>query len=88
MVNEAGVNPTSLDDAERPGSGRPRRLYLARRALIVTRYDLDGLTLAELPGVLASIRDAAVPVDADADPVIAAPERVPEGERELRCRPG
>ena len=57
---------------------------MARRGqLIVTRYDLDGLTLAELPGVvLASIRDAAVPVDADADPVIAAlRERVPEGER-------
>jgi pyruvate,water dikinase len=87
MVNEAGVNPTSLDDVRNvsPGAAAALDAYMARRGqLIVTRYDLDGLTLAELPGVvLASIRDAAVPVDADADPVIAAlRERVPEGERE------
>jgi pyruvate,water dikinase len=87
LLGESGVTPTSLDDVRRasPEAAAALDTYLARRGqLIVTRYDLDGLTLAELPGVvLAGIRDASEPVDVDAAPVGAAlRERVPEGDRE------
>jgi pyruvate,water dikinase len=87
MVNDSGVNPTSLEDVRNVSRETAAALdaYLARRGqLIVTRYDLDGLTLAELPGVvLTSIRDASEPIEVDAAPIAAAlRERVPEGERE------
>jgi pyruvate,water dikinase len=87
LLAESGVTPTSLDDVRgaSPEAAAALDAYLARRGqLIVTRYDLDGLTLAELPGVvLASILDASEPDEVDAAPVGAAlRERVPEDERE------
>ena len=88
MVTEAGVAPTSLADVRSasPEAASALDAYLARRGqLIVTRYDLDGLTLAELPGVvLASILDASEPLAVDAAPVGAAlRERVPADARPL-----
>jgi pyruvate,water dikinase len=88
MVAASGVTPTSLDDVRdaSPEAAAALDTYLSRRGqLIVTRYDLDGLTLAELPGVvLASILDAPDPVEVDATPVAAAlRERVPVDERAL-----
>ncbi len=88
MVSEAGVAPTSLAEVRSasPEAAAALDAYLARRGqLIVTRYDLDGLTLAELPGVvLASILDASEPVEVDAAPVGAAlRERVPADDRPL-----
>jgi pyruvate,water dikinase len=87
LLGRSSVTPTTLDDVRSasPEAAAALDAYLARRGqLIVTRYDLDGLTLAELPGVvLTSIRDASDPVEVDAAPVGAAlRERVPEGERE------
>src|SRR5262245_51961758 len=88
MVAESGVTPTSLDDVRNasPEAAAALDAYLSRRGqVLVTRYDLDGLTLAELPGVvLASILDAPDPVEVDATPVAAAlRERVPVDERAL-----
>ncbi len=64
LTSNANV-PTSLDDV-RQSSPRAAALldeYLAdRRHLLVTRYDIDGLTLAELPEVvLTSILTAEPP---------------------------
>jgi len=86
MVSAGGATPASLDDVRNasPEAAAALDAYLARRGqVIVTRYDLDGLTLSELPGVvLVSILDASEPVEVDAAPVAAAlRERVPVEDR-------
>ncbi len=86
MVSAGGATPASLDDVRNasPEAAAALDAYLARRGqVIVTRYDLDGLTLSELPGVvLVSILDASEPVEVDAAPVAAAlRERVPAEDR-------
>ena len=64
LIDAAGVVPSSLDDIRAISAQAAALLdeYLAQHGqLIVTRYDIDGLTLGELPGtVLLSVleRDA------------------------------
>ena len=69
LVEGAGCHPTSLDDVR---AVSPEAATLLDEHLhhhghhLVTRYDLDGLTLHELPGtVLASILDAREPREPD-----------------------
>ncbi len=86
MISAGGATPASLDEVRNvsPEAAAALDAYLARRGqVIVTRYDLDGLTLSELPGVvLVSILDASEPVEVDAAPVAAAlRERVPAEDR-------
>jgi phosphohistidine swiveling domain-containing protein len=86
MVEAVGVRPTSLDDvrAVSPEAAALLDDYLAQRGqLIVTRYDLDGLTLAEMPGtVLRSIVGASEPDDQGHEAAAQAlRNRVPEDER-------
>jgi phosphohistidine swiveling domain-containing protein len=88
LVDAAGVVPSSLDDvrAVSPEAAALLDDYLAQRGqLIVTRYDIDGLTLNELPGtVLLSVLEARPPEEDDHEEVILALRaRVPEGERAL-----
>jgi pyruvate,water dikinase len=69
IVTEAGATPSSLDEvrAISPEAAALLDAYLDQRGqLIVTRYDFDGLRLAELPAVvLASIQDAVPPREPD-----------------------
>ena len=86
LVDAAGAQPSSLDDvrAVSPEAAGLLDQYLAQRGqLIVTRYDLDGLTLAELPGtVLLSVLGARPAEEDDHEAAAAAlRSRVPEGER-------
>ncbi len=77
-ITSGGARPTTLDEV-RAVSPRARELldaYLARRGqMLITRYDLDGQTLAERPDtVLSSILDGKLdPVDhAPAHDTVAA----------------
>ena len=81
-----GVVPSSLDDirAVSPEAAALLDEYLAQRGqLIVTRYDIDGLTLGELPGtVLLSVLGARQAEEDDHEAaIVALRARVPEGER-------
>ena len=88
LIDAAGVVPASLDDvrAVSPETAALLDDYLAQRGqVIVTRYDIDGLTLGELPGtVLLSILGA-TPAEDDGHEaaILALRARVPDGERAL-----
>ena len=89
--NTAGVVPTSLDDlrAVSPEAAALLDEYLAQRGqLIVTRYDIDGLTLGELPGtVLLSVLGATPPEeDGHEAAIVTLRARVPEDERAVSTR--
>jgi rifampicin phosphotransferase len=75
-----GRTPTSLSEiaAASPEAGRKLRAYLAdRSAMLVTRYDLDGLTLGEMPEtILSSILSATEPVDDDGSVASTAVRRL------------
>ncbi len=86
LLAEAGATPTSLDDvrAVSPEAAAALDHYLTDRGhLLVTGYDVVGLTLAELPGtVLASILDAVEPPAIDHCALAGAlRSRVPEEHR-------
>jgi rifampicin phosphotransferase len=86
LVAEAGATPTSLDDirAVSPEAAAALDHYLTDRGhLLVTGYDIVGLTLGELPGaVLASILDAVEPPAIDHHAMAGAlRSRVPEEHR-------
>lgn len=86
LIEAAGIEPRTLDDvrAASPEAARLLDEHLAEHGHhLVTGYDLDALTLRELPGtVLTSILDARPPSVADPTAVIAElRERVPLGER-------
>ena len=88
LIDAAGVVPSSLDDirAISPQAAALLDEYLAQRGqLIVTRYDIDGLTLGELPGiVLLSVLNATpAEVDGHEAATLALRARVPDGERAL-----
>jgi pyruvate,water dikinase len=88
LVDAAGVVPSSLDDvrAVSPEAAALLDEYLAERGqLIVTRYDIDGLTLNELPGtVLLSVVGAQPPEEGDYEAaILALRARVPDGDRAL-----
>lgn len=87
LVEAAGVVPRSLDDIRAAGPAAAALLdgHLAERGHhLVTGYDLDALTLIELPDtVVASVRTAEPPLRIDHEAVIAGLRaRVPVGERE------
>ncbi len=69
MIEASGAAPASLEDvrAVSPAAAALLTQYLDDRGqLLVTGYDIDGLTLAELPGtVLASILEARQPPPSD-----------------------
>ena len=69
MIEASGAAPASLEDvrAVSPAAAALLTQYLDDRGqLLVTGYDIDGLTLAELPGtVLASILEARQPPSSD-----------------------
>ena len=69
LLAEAGAAPTTLDDvrAVSPEAAATLDHYLSDRGhLLVTGYDIVGLTLGEVPGaVLASILDAVEPPPID-----------------------
>jgi pyruvate,water dikinase len=86
-VARSGRRPTSLDDvrAASPAAADELHRYLELRGWhLVTRYDVDGLTLGEMPDVvLASILDGNG-LAAGVDPIAVAAglrARVPEAER-------
>lgn len=94
-LREAGVDPatiTSLDEVRAAGPDATARLdaYLEHFGLrVVTSYDIEGLTVEELPGgTVAMIRAAGSPGAADGepapDPEVGAALRlaVPEADRE------
>lgn len=66
IIDAAGARPSTLDEvrAVSPEATALLAEHLAERGhRVVTRYDIDGLTLQELPGMLLrSIIDAEVPV--------------------------
>jgi pyruvate,water dikinase len=83
LITGSGAVPASLDEvrAISPEVAAALNEYLADRGmLIVTSYDIDGLTLEELPGaVMASILGAVEPAELDHDSIAAALRaRVPE----------
>jgi rifampicin phosphotransferase len=75
-----GRTPASLSEvaAVSPEAGRLLDAYLAdRAALLVTRYDFDGLTLGEMPEtILSSIVNATEPVEDDGSVASAAVRRL------------
>ena len=93
-VETRGTSPTSIDElrgvSPQVASDLDEFLRLRGR-LVVSRYDIDGLTLAESPTVLLntilSARDdrsrAAAAAEATALRISELRLRVPEGEREL-----
>jgi pyruvate,water dikinase len=88
LVDAAGVVPSSLDDirAASPEAAALLDEYLAQRGqLIVTRYDIDGLTLGELPGTVLLSVLGATPVEDDGHElaILTLCARVPDGERAL-----
>jgi pyruvate,water dikinase len=91
-VDAAGVHPTTIDEvrAVSPTVAADLDSFLRLRGrLVVSRYDIDGLTLAEAPDVLLSTimsaRDdshrAARAAEALAARTAAVRERVPEADR-------
>ena len=91
LVAAAGAEPTSLDDVRAIGPQASAALdeYLRYRGWhMISRYDVDGLTLGELPGlVLAGIRAAcSPPMSHRADEALnRLAQRVPAADRdELR----
>jgi rifampicin phosphotransferase len=87
-IGRAGGSPASLDDvrAASPAAATELDRYLELRGWhLVSRYDVDGLTLGEMPAVvLASIvegNDVATGVDAGAV-AAALRARVPETDRD------
>ena len=75
LVDASGERPTSLDDvrAVSPNAAALLDEHLREHGHhLVTRYDIDGLTLRELPGtVLASILDAHEPATIDHEGIAA-----------------
>ncbi len=64
-VIAAGANPTNLDDIRNasPDASRALEAFLERRGnMIISRYDIDGLTLGESPDVLYT-RIMSAPLD-------------------------
>ena len=87
-IGHAGGSPASLDDvrAASPAAAAELDRYLELRGWhLVSRYDVDGLTLGELPAVvLASIvegNDVAAAIDAEAV-AAALRARVPAADRD------
>src|SRR4051794_19230178 len=87
LVAAAGVEPASLEDIRSIGPEASAALddYLRYRGWhMITRYDVDGLTLGELPGlVLAGVRAACSPaVSHRADETLEQLcQRVPAADR-------
>ena len=87
LVAESGTDPQSLDDVRALGPEAAAALdeYLRHRGWhMISRYDVDGLTLGELPSlVLSGIRAADTPPRSDrADAALGALlERVPAADR-------
>ena len=85
--------PSSLDDirAVSPEAAALLDEYLAQRGqLIVTRYDIDGLTLGELPGTVLLSVLSATPAEVrrprGGDPRAAGPRARTVSERcSTRC---
>jgi phosphohistidine swiveling domain-containing protein len=87
LVEEAGITPDSLEDIRAAGPAAAVLLdeHLAEHGHhLVTGYDLDALTLVELPAtIVAAVRAAERPVRIDHEAVIAGLRaRVPAGERD------
>lgn len=92
-VEAAGANPSTIDElrAVSPEVARDLDAFLRLRGrLVVSRYDIDGLTLAEQPAVLLSTilsaRDdrarSAAAAAALVERTAEVRSRVPSGERE------
>jgi rifampicin phosphotransferase len=81
----AGHVPSSLDQlrSQSPEAGALLDAYLAdRHAYLTTRYDIDGLTLGEMPEtILASIINAQPPVDDDGAAATATVRALVPAER-------
>jgi pyruvate,water dikinase len=86
IVDASGVPPGTLDEirAVSPEAAALLDEHLDERGHhLVTRYDIDGLTLGELPGtVVTSVLEASPVIEPDHEAIAAAlRERVPPGDR-------